>query len=110
MNNNSGNNSIDLNRDANEQVPVNTPASTPTQTQTQTLPFLNKAPPSLTDYVNANKQIILIDMDNTIVDYSSSMAKSLNTTYNRTDITPDNWHLLGLNDLHYNRSRYRFIR
>lgn len=46
---------------------------------------------------------ILIDMDNTIVDYSSSIACALQAIYPDENITPDNWQLLELNDLHFNR-------
>jgi 5'-nucleotidase len=45
------------------------------------------------------RKIVLVDMDNTIVDYSSEMAKQLRLVYNDNGITADNWDSLPYSDL-----------
>ena len=51
----------------------------------------------------SSKSIILVDMDNTIVDYSTSIAIELKKIYPNDNVTSDNWQTLKLNDIHYNR-------
>jgi len=58
------------------------------------------------DDLNKKRQrryVILIDMDNTIVDYSSQIAPVLQTIYKDIQVTKDNWQTLKLNDLHFHR-------
>ncbi len=49
------------------------------------------------------KKIILVDMDNTIVDYSSEMARQLRIVYGDTTITPENWDIIEYHDLNERR-------
>ena len=63
--------------------------------------FLNRERSSLV----TSKGIILVDMDNTIVDYSASIAVELQRNYPNVKVTSDNWQTLQLNDLHYNRKK-----
>lgn len=50
-----------------------------------------------------SRGIVLVDMDNTIVDYSASIVIGLREKYPDANITRENWQTLQLNDLHYNR-------
>lgn len=64
---------------------------------------------TVSDDKDKNSKIILVDMDNTIVDYSSSIAEHLKKYYPNIDITSDNWQTLQLNDLHFNRREIQSI-
>lgn len=53
----------------------------------------------------SSKGVILVDMDNTIVDYSSAIAPELKKIYPTMKIDAENWQTLKLNDLHLNRRK-----